>query len=268
MSIPVSFSGNVYLIPQRGETGWFALTNYLVALSQAQTRSQTTYNVRAITASTVVQSTDTYLVADSTSNPIIVTLPAAGASQGRLLGVAFATGANRITITPDGTDTISGASSLYLETAPSGAYFFAQGNNWSLISSPNGPQQVQPSVYANSTNRSVSSSFITPFQVSAPTAASDGQSMTLTLSGSALYYINISTSSNESLVVTANFASAAVSSPSDPSALFLPSDSGTGIYVSKSSSSAVITIKNRLGGSRTFQIVSANNAVSAATAWS
>lgn len=268
MSVPVSFAGQVYLIPQRGETGWYDLTNYLVALSQAQTRSQTTYNVRAISASTSIQSTDTYLVVDTTSGAVTVTLPSAASSQGRLLGVVFATGSNRITITPDGADTIATRTSFILESPLSAAYFFAQGTNWYLSSAPNAPAQIQQTVYTNPTNRSASSSFIVPFLTSAATAASNLQSMTLTLAGVAPYCITIGTSSNEAMIVTATQSSASISCISDIGGIFLNSDAGTGIYVSKSSSSAVVTIKNRLGGSRTIQVVSANNAVSAATAWS
>lgn len=268
MSVPVSFAGQVYLIPQRGETGWFDLTNYLVALSQAQTRSQTTFNVRSISANTTVQSTDTYLVVNTTGGAVTVTLPAAAASQGRLIGVVLSTGTNRVTIVPDGADTVAGATSFILDRANSAAYLFAQGSNWNLQSAPNAPTQLQPKTYANATNRSVSSSLIEPFLTTAATAASNGQTMTVTLAGTAPYSLTIGSSSNEALTVTATQAGAAVSCISDIGGLFLTSDAGTGIFVSKSAASAVVSIKNRLGGSRTFQVVSTNNPITSATAWS
>lgn len=86
-----------------------------------------------------------------------------------------------------------------------------------------------------------------------------------TLSNSYAFLITLGT--GESLLCHASFARAEISAVSDPSGLFLTSDAGTGIYVSKSTSSGVITFKNRTGGSVAIGVVFLSGQISASTAW-
>jgi hypothetical protein len=55
---------------------------------------------------------------------------------------------------------------------------------------------------------------------------------------------------------------------SDPSGLFLATDAGTGIYVSKSANSATVSVKNRTGATKNIGVIAIRNKLNAATAWS
>ena len=54
---------------------------------------------------------------------------------------------------------------------------------------------------------------------------------------------------------------------SDPSGLFLATDAGTGIYISKSANSAAVVIKNRMGAAKTIGVLAVRSSLTA-TAWS
>jgi hypothetical protein len=71
----------------------------------------------------------------------------------------------------------------------------------------------------------------------------------------------------ESMLLQATFATDRITSFSDPSEIFLTSDAGTGIFVSKSAASNVITIKNRMGGTRTISVVFFSDTITSATVW-
>ena len=272
MAIPVSFAGVAYSIPQRGDTGWFTLTDYLVALSQAQTRSQTAFNVRNVAnVNTSVSSTDTFIIVTAASAAVTVTLPAASTNSGRLIGVAIDSGTNSVTIAPAGSDAIAGlaaSASLVMTGAKRAIYLFADGAVWQILSSVGSLVPALGMVQSNPTNQGVSSSFAEPYFTGAP-AAANLQSMTVTLSPSRNpYSLIVNASSTEQVIVQTSFVTAAVNATYDPSGLFLPANAGSGIVVTKSASSNVVTIRNRLGGSRNFQITATTALISSATAWS
>ena len=52
MSVSVTFNGVAYSIPEDGETGWSALTDYLVALSNAAVATALKTSVRVMFRST------------------------------------------------------------------------------------------------------------------------------------------------------------------------------------------------------------------------
>ena len=119
---------------------------------------------------------------------------------------------------------------------------------------------------ANGTNPSFSSAALVP-NGTIPSAA-NLQSATVTLAGGNSYAFVVSLNSGESLVLASSFATATVTAVSDPSGLFLATDSGTGIYVGKSAGSAVLTFRNRTGSAKNIDIRFLTNTVSSATAWS
>lgn len=97
--------------------------------------------------------------------------------------------------------------------------------------------------------------------------AADGESSSAQFDGSNSILFEISLSTGESLVISASNALAAITAPSDASNLLLLSDAGTGIYVSKSASSSVVTVKNRMGGSRQIGILAINSRLTSVSAW-
>lgn len=76
-----------------------------------------------------------------------------------------------------------------------------------------------------------------------------------------------STATNSGALLFASYATATISAISDPSNMFLSADAGTGIYISKSASSNVISFKNRTGGTTTIGVVSVFSTVTSIGAW-
>jgi len=106
-------------------------------------------------------------------------------------------------------------------------------------------------------------------QTALGTSANDGQSSTLTMASGDCYELTILVGTERACIrISAGYAGAVVTTLSDISALSLPTDAGTGIYVSKSANSAGITIKNRMGGARVITVTAIGCRVSSATAWS
>lgn len=118
------------------------------------------------------------------------------------------------------------------------------------------------------TNSSANASFIGGISPQSSFAsANDGESASATFSGTNAYLFLVSLSSGEHLVCSANFLDDVISAPSDPSGIFLLSDAGTGIYLSKSASSAVITVKNRMGVATDIGVQSFGSHLVSITAW-
>lgn len=97
--------------------------------------------------------------------------------------------------------------------------------------------------------------------------AADGESSSAQFDGSNSILFEISLDTGESLVISASNALAEITAPSDASDLLLLSDAGTGIYVSKSAASSVVTVKNRMGGSRQIGILAINSRLTSVSAW-
>jgi hypothetical protein len=117
-------------------------------------------------------------------------------------------------------------------------------------------------------NNATNASFVGLVAPSASFAtAANLQSATVTLGGSQAFTFQISLSSGECLLVQGCSALSTLTCLSDMSNLFLTSDAGTGIFVSKSTASSVITIKNRMGASRDIGVVFFGNTVTSSTVW-
>lgn len=119
MSQNVNWNGTSYAIPDAGDVNWGALTNFLVALgTYAGVAKQSKLASRVATATPVtVSATTDYGVYSnlSVAGAVAVALPAGVDGQVFVIGdVKPDAGTNNITITPNGAETIKGASTLVL----------------------------------------------------------------------------------------------------------------------------------------------------------
>lgn len=111
--------GTSYPVPNTtGEVNWTSLTNYLVALGNAQSTTNQKVGVRIATASPIaVASATDYMVVSNLTVPgaVVVNLPAAQVGQAFVVkdGKGDAS-TNNITINRNGTDTIDGATSIVI----------------------------------------------------------------------------------------------------------------------------------------------------------
>jgi len=102
---------------------------------------------------------------------------------------------------------------------------------------------------------------------SASAAADNGETSTGTFDRDIMVFTIYEATGRRSVMCNANYASAGITAVSDPSGIFLDADAGTGIYVSKSAASNVISVKNRLGGTVTITIQAINSNITSSTAW-
>lgn len=119
-------------------------------------------------------------------------------------------------------------------------------------------------VTANTSNNSFSG--VTDAS-SAGTAATNLQTATFTIGANAHHFVIEVGTENAQISCSSDQASSVVSFFSDSQNLALSSDAGTGVYVFKSAASNVISVKNRLGGTRTIRVRVLNSVVTAATVW-
>lgn len=122
------------------------------------------------------------------------------------------------------------------------------------------------------TPNATNASFVGTGQTASATGATatNLQTATATFSTDQIEFtIEVGVGANEraSIKCVANYGSASISAISDTQGLFLVSDAGTGIYVFKSASSGVVSIKNRMGGSRVIRVYGLDTTFSATTAW-
>jgi len=98
--------------------------------------------------------------------------------------------------------------------------------------------------------------------------SADGTTATCTFQTPQLMYImQIQCEDGKSFCIHADFASADITCTADPSNIFLTSDSGVGVYVSKVGASATISFKNRTGASQRIGIQAISGNFSSVTAW-
>jgi hypothetical protein len=258
MSVQVTFGGITYTIPEKDDSGWSDLTSYLVALSDAAIGTSDTKNIRVAASTPVsISSTDDYAVGVNVASASAVTLPSG--SEGQIFVVFDSSGAavnNNIVISGTGGQTINGLASYTIRSNYGAVLLQFLGSNWSVLS------DKQIVTQNNQTNKSVVDESIA--------TENDGvtvtnlQSMTFTfVKNYCEFYVQYGTSAM--LCVCSN-SSDIVDCLMDTSEKFLPSDSGTGVVVTKSGS--IVTVKNRLGTSASFRVKIKAGQVSAATAWS
>lgn len=134
-----------------------------------------------------------------------------------------------------------------------------------------GAQGNQGAAGAGSTapNNVTNTSYVGSGQVPASAGASstNGQSSTGTFSTDNILFTVSDSASRNTMLCQTSYASADISAISDPGNIFLSSDAGVGIVVSKALNSNTLTFKNRTGVTTTITIQAINSAITSATVW-
>jgi hypothetical protein len=99
-------------------------------------------------------------------------------------------------------------------------------------------------------------------------SATDGQSATFTFDARGVIEFQVDVGTDGGMLISCDYKSTGINALSDPSNLFLATDAGTGIVVTKSANSAAVTVKNRTGTTETIGILAVRSPITAATAWS
>jgi hypothetical protein len=118
---------------------------------------------------------------------------------------------------------------------------------------------------SNATNASASPDLTNK---SAFASATDGQSATFTFDARGVIEFQVDVGTDGGMLISCDYKSTGINALSDPSNLFLETDAGTGIVVTKSANSAAVTVKNRTGTTETIGILAVRSPITAATAWS
>jgi hypothetical protein len=130
--------GTSYSVPASGELNWAALSNFLVALGQkAQSTSNTKLAIRVATTTpvTVASATDCVVVTNmGTPSAVAITLPAGVTGQAFFIadGKGDAS-SNNITLTPNGVETINGASTYVINKDRAGILLGFNGTGWTIL---------------------------------------------------------------------------------------------------------------------------------------
>jgi len=267
MSVSVTFNGVAYSIPEDGETGWSALTDYLVALSNAAVATALKTSVRTVTVSpSTAQATDCVLLAGSGAS--VINLPTGVKGQFYAIYDKLGTAqSSPITINPAVGDTIQGAASYTLKTNNGGILiqYADSGNDWRIIAEIKDVYANLPRIINDSTNASFIRGAVTP-ESTAFVNVLNLYACAASFNGSKAIHIVVSVGDDMLYLVT-DYASATITALSDRGNLLLESDAGTGVYVSKSAGSATVSFKNRMGTSKVIEIRALTNQLSSITGW-
>ena len=270
MSVSVNFNGVAYSIPEDGETGWSALTDYLVALSNAAVATALKTSVRTVTTTpSTAQATDCVLLCAARSS--VINLPAGVKGQFYAIHDKIrAAQAGNLTINAAGGDFIKdGVSSSYtIKTNYGGVLlqYADSANLWQIVA---GIKDIYPEpfrVSTDATNASFVRSAVTP-ETTAFVNVPDLQSCSVDLIGSKAMHFVVAVGDEQIYCIT-DYNSAVITALSDRGNLLLEADAGTGVYVTKSASSASLTFKNRMGTAKIIEIRALTNQLNLVTAWS
>lgn len=258
MSVQVTFQGVTYTVPEEDDSGWQDLTSYLVALSNAAVGTVDTKSYRVATATPVsVSTSDDYAVGINYAGASVVNLPAG--STGKIVVIYDASGEaanNPITVNGNGGQLINGRADYVIRTNYGAVQLQFGTSEWKVLSSRDVTHEQ------NTTNLSVVD--MAPTATNTGVTVADGESCTLTFLGNTCrFLIEADTTSLECACSAGNDD---VDCLWDTDNLFLDTDGGVGIAVTKSGQT--VTIKNRLGNPADFFIKVLVGQVSAATAWS
>lgn len=90
-----------------------------------------THKYAALTGNTTLDATHSIVGVDATSGNLVITLPSAAGITGRTYSVMkIDSGANTVTVTPDGSETINGAGTLVLSSQFDDCRLVSNGTNW------------------------------------------------------------------------------------------------------------------------------------------
>ena len=270
MSVSVNFNGVAYSIPEDGETGWSALTDYLVALSNAAVATALKTSVRTVTTTpSTAQATDCVLLCAAGSS--VINLPAG--VKGQFYAIYDKIGAaqaGNLTINAAGGDFIKdGVSSSYtIKTNYGGVLlqYADSANLWQIVAEIKDIYPEPFRVSTDATNASFVRSAVTP-ETTAFVNVPNLQSCSVDLIGSKAMHFVVAVGDEQIYCVT-DYNSAVITALSDRGNLLLEADAGTGVYVTKSASSASLTFKNRMGTAKVIEIRALTNQLNLVTAWS
>lgn len=271
MGTPVTFAGLSVVVPENNDQGWGSdVSALLIQLANfAATNTALTQASRIVTATP-----DTLLVGDfavgvNVPSAAAITIPAGSGNTGKIYVVYDLSGAartNPITLTPTGADTINGAANYIINANFGVVWLQYTGSQWSIIGS-HVLSNFGPNLFnqgATNTSYVVSSTLPTK---TLPTVT-NGQSSSVTFSGSNAYLFSVSLGNNTSFIASATNNGTNITAISDPDGVFAPGVSDTGIYITKAGSSGIITFTNNTGVSTTIEIKSLTTDLLSATAWS
>ncbi len=268
MSVSVTFNGVAYSIPEDGETGWSALTDYLVALSNAAVATALKTSVRTVTVSpATAQATDCVLLAGTGAS--VIDLPTG--VKGQFYAIYDKQGTAQtspLTINAAGGDTIQGHTVYNIKTNFGGVLlqYADSGNEWEVIAEIKDIYAQPFRVSTDATNASFVRSAVVPEDVTAFVSVADLESCSADFTGSKAMHFVVTVDDDQIYCVT-DYAGATITALSDRANLLLEADAGTGLYITKSAGSASITFKNRMGVSKVIEIRALTNQLSLVTAW-
>jgi hypothetical protein len=267
MSVSVPFNGQSFSIPEDEETGWEDLTDFLVALAlSAATTTSMSFSTRVATTSPqTLQAGDTIL-GMNVGAPSVVNLPSGVAKQfygvGDVSGAAFT---NPITITPTGGQLINGQSSYVLRSNFGFVFLHFNGQQWVVVSEVSNVFKSARRIENVVANTSFVEGSIT--SAGALATAANLQAASASFEGSNSMLIAVALDSGESLLLHTSLSSDVVTAISDPAGLFLTSDAGVGLVVTKAAASSTVTFKNRTGAPKQIEIKALSNRLASVTAW-
>lgn len=102
--------------------------------------------------------------------------------------------------------------------------------------------------------------------LSAP-AVANLQSCSANFTNTNAFVFTVTLDSGESMLCSTSFKQNVITVISDVDSLFLSTDAGTGIYIGKTTSSATINFKNRMGISKNIEIKTLTTNFSSVTNW-
>lgn len=256
MSVQVTFAGTNYSVPEEEDLGWEDLTDYLVALSSAQSGTFDVKSWRVSTsASNSISASDDYALAINCSTVAGVTLPVG--STGQIFVIADVSGAaltNNITIGGTGQN-INGRASYTIRSNYGVVALQFGTTEWNVINSR------EITIEQNTTNLAIIDAAVAVDNTGV--SVNNLQSSTFTFTGAACEFIV--SADSKAMRCCCSIASNTVDCLWDTDNMFLASDAGTGIVVTKST--GTVTVKNRLGTAADFKIRLLVGQVTSATGW-
>jgi hypothetical protein len=99
-------------------------------------------------------------------------------------------------------------------------------------------------------------------------SAATGTSATFTFDARGAMEFLVDVNTDGGMTIACDYKSTIINALSDPSSLFLAADAGTGIYISKAANSAVVSLKNNMGATKTIGVLAVRSPITAATTWS
>ena len=122
--------GDLVRVLKDGTSRSMSLRNFITSFNAGG--GVTAGNVITTATNYLAQNNTNYLLCDTSSNAVTVTLPAVAAASGYLITVKNIDGANNVTVQATGAETIDGGATDTLAGLSSGGYL-SDGSNWHIV---------------------------------------------------------------------------------------------------------------------------------------